>query len=153
MPLMPLLGRRLHAGLIRRGQDSGLTVAQTKAVLHLAADGPLAVGDLAARLGVSMPAASELVDRLAEGGFARREDDPADRRRVLVAATPEAARIGAGLADLRRSQVRRALALLPPEERAVFPRALAALTAALDDGADPRGPSVANDPVAAASRS
>lgn len=153
LPLLPLLGRRLYAGLTRRGQVAGLTVAQTKAVLHLAADGPLAIGDIAGRLGVSMPAASELVDRLAERGFVRREDDPADRRRVLVAATPEAERIGADLADLRRAQVARALALLPPEERAAFPRALAALVVALDDGTDPRGPSPVADPGPSRSRS
>jgi DNA-binding MarR family transcriptional regulator len=149
--LLPRLGRGLLAGLARRGQAWGLSAGQTKAVLHVAADGPMTVGDVAARLGVSMPAASELVDRLVEAGLARRNDDPNDRRRVLVAATPEAARIGADLAALRRTQVSRALAMLEPAERPVLAKAVAALAAACEEdaGGAPPAAVVAAPPGAA----
>ncbi|HLM78832.1 MAG TPA: MarR family transcriptional regulator [Rubrobacteraceae bacterium] len=42
------------------------------------------VSALACTVGVSRPAASQLVDRLAEHGMVERRHDPADRRVVLV---------------------------------------------------------------------
>ena len=46
--------------------------------------GPRSVGQLAEELGVSPPAATQLVDRLAEHGMVDRHNDPEDRRVVLV---------------------------------------------------------------------
>ena len=76
-----------------------------------------------------MPAASELVDRLVDAGHLLRASDPADRRRVLIAATPASQRIGAHLRELREAQVRYALDQLEPEERPTFIKSLEALVA------------------------
>jgi DNA-binding MarR family transcriptional regulator len=46
--------------------------------------GPRSVGKLAEELDVSPPAATQLVDKLAEHGMVGRHTDPADRRVVLV---------------------------------------------------------------------
>jgi DNA-binding MarR family transcriptional regulator len=46
--------------------------------------GPRSVGQLAEELGVSPPAATQLVDRLVEHGMVGRHNDPEDRRVVLV---------------------------------------------------------------------
>src|SRR5215204_1393519 len=53
-------------------------------VLIALARGPRSVGQLAEELGVSPPAATQLVDRLAEHGMVDRHNDPEDRRVVLV---------------------------------------------------------------------
>ncbi|MEA4959644.1 MAG: MarR family transcriptional regulator, partial [Anaerolineaceae bacterium] len=45
--------------------------------------------DLSRRLGVSMPAASQLVDRLVEMGLVEREDNPADRRSKYLTLTAQ----------------------------------------------------------------
>src|SRR3712207_9157278 len=45
--------------------------------------GPRSVGQLAEELEVSPPAATQLVDRLAEHGMVERHNDPEDRRGVL----------------------------------------------------------------------
>ena len=66
-----------------------LTTGQLKAMVTLALGGPLAIGDLGRRVGISEPAASLLVDQLETRGLVSREPDPADRRRTLV--TPAAA--------------------------------------------------------------
>jgi DNA-binding MarR family transcriptional regulator len=78
-----------------------------------------------------MPAASELVDRLVDAGHLVRASDPADRRRVLIAATPATEQISAHLRELREAQVRYALDQLEPEERPIFIKSLEALVAGL----------------------
>jgi DNA-binding MarR family transcriptional regulator len=65
-------------------------MGQFKAMMAITLVGPLPVGELGRRLGLSEPAASLLVDKLEERGLARRERDEDDRRRSLVTATPAA---------------------------------------------------------------
>jgi hypothetical protein len=100
-----------------------------------------------------MPAASELVDRLVDAGHLLRATDPADRRRVLVAATPASQRISAHLCELRQAQVRYALDQLAPEERPIFVKSLEALIAGLAHAGDaslrdecPGAPAASVDP-------
>jgi DNA-binding MarR family transcriptional regulator len=45
---------------------------------------PLSAGEIAAHLGLTSGAVTSLLDRLENGGWVRRERDPADRRRVVV---------------------------------------------------------------------
>ncbi len=54
-------------------------------------DGPVSAGALAAATGLTTGAITGVIDRLERAGFARREPDPNDRRKVLVRATPQAA--------------------------------------------------------------
>jgi DNA-binding MarR family transcriptional regulator len=51
--------------------------------------GPLSAGEIAAHTGLATASVTNLIDRLEQKGFVRRIDDPADRRRVLVAPTAE----------------------------------------------------------------
>ncbi|MBS1888247.1 MAG: MarR family transcriptional regulator [Actinobacteria bacterium] len=51
--------------------------------------GGLTAGELARAVGVTTGAVTGALDRLEGAGFARRAPDPADRRRVRVAVTPE----------------------------------------------------------------
>jgi DNA-binding MarR family transcriptional regulator len=55
--------------------------------------GPVTAGRLAQELRLTTGAITGLVDRLERAGFARRTDDPGDRRRVLVQATPDEQRV------------------------------------------------------------
>jgi DNA-binding MarR family transcriptional regulator len=50
--------------------------------------GPVAAGDLARASGLTTGAITGVVDRLSRAGFARREHDRDDRRKVLVRALP-----------------------------------------------------------------
>src|ERR671917_325268 len=59
--------------------------------------GPRSVGQLAEELGVSPPAATQLVDRLAEHGMVDRHNDPEDRRVVLVDYRGGPPEVGRGL--------------------------------------------------------
>ncbi|MFI6602403.1 MarR family winged helix-turn-helix transcriptional regulator [Nonomuraea sp. NPDC050536] len=65
----------------------------------LVRNGPMSPGQLAAALGLTTAAISAMATRLEAGGYARREIDPKDRRRVLMHASPAGARQAFGLFD------------------------------------------------------
>ncbi|MGZ0150111.1 MarR family winged helix-turn-helix transcriptional regulator [Kribbella sp. WER1] len=54
--------------------------------------GPLTAGQLATEAGLSPAAMTAAIERMEQAGYAGRTRDEADRRRVLVAATPAAVR-------------------------------------------------------------
>lgn len=137
MQLLPVIANALFSAISSLGQAHGLTPAQVKVLLQLGNNRQMTVGEIAAALTCSMPAASELVDRLVDAGHLVRASDPADRRRVLVAATPEAEKISSHLREMRKAQVRYALDQLPSEDQPTFIRSLEALIAGLThaDGA------------------
>jgi DNA-binding MarR family transcriptional regulator len=51
-------------------------------------EGPVPAGRLAVASGLTTAAVTAVIDRLERAGYARRVNDPGDRRRVLVEATP-----------------------------------------------------------------
>jgi len=71
----------------------GMSFGRARALRRLARR-PLAMGELAAALGIDPPNATVLVDDLESQGLARRRPHPTDRRAKLV----EATRKGRGLA-------------------------------------------------------
>ncbi|HEY0816829.1 MAG TPA: MarR family transcriptional regulator [Pseudonocardia sp.] len=99
-----LAGRlRIAAGRIARdglGQKrvDGMTPSRITALAVLAAEGPLRMGELAVRLGISAPTASRLVECLVERGFIERVADPADGRATRVGLSPDGV---VGLAAVR----------------------------------------------------
>ena len=107
LPGGPLPGRSgadavaaLHATLLtlvrRDGRD--LTVRQLATFMTVYRDAQLhSVSSMAELLNVSRPAVTRIVDRLAEFELVERQDDPYDRRRVLIRRT---ARGGEFLQDL-----------------------------------------------------
>ena len=71
--------------IARRGLATDVQVSPGHIqVLIALARGPRSVGQLAEELEVSPPAATQLVDKLAEHGMVDRHSDPEDRRVVLV---------------------------------------------------------------------
>ena len=65
-----------------------LSLTQLHAILEIEKSGPLAMTQLAKRLGVSPPSASVMVDRLVEKGVLIREHSTEDRRKVVVTIAP-----------------------------------------------------------------
>ena len=61
-----------------------LTMSQLKVVLLLYSQGPAHMSRLATALGVSLPTATGIVDRLVERGLVMREEYPGDRRLVVI---------------------------------------------------------------------
>jgi DNA-binding MarR family transcriptional regulator len=91
-----LAGRRLSTATIMFHQvvadRLGLNLTDHKCV-DLLLNGPLTAGELARMTALTTGAITAALDRLERAGFVRREDDPDDRRRVVVRAIPK--RVGA----------------------------------------------------------
>ncbi|MGW0331995.1 MarR family winged helix-turn-helix transcriptional regulator [Streptomyces sp. NPDC003011] len=79
------LTHRIHEGVVARGFED-LRPAHGFAFARLAPDGATAT-DLAAHLGVSKQAASQLVDEIVRKGYAERRPHPEDARARLVVLT------------------------------------------------------------------
>lgn len=133
--LLPNIDRGLYATVMGDPVIRGLTLPQVKALVFLYDNGEQSMSELAARLRVTLPSASELVDRLIDRGLVEREIDRGDRRRVLISLTEPAIAYGRRIHDLRRAQVRAALDAMPEHEHDIFLRSIRALVAALQPGA------------------
>jgi DNA-binding MarR family transcriptional regulator len=102
--------RRFFAFSERVAQAAGLPAQQYQALLaikgHPGRD-RVTVGELARELLVAQHSASELADRLAEKGLLARLADERDRRRTLLALTPEAEAVLSGMARTHLEELRR----------------------------------------------
>jgi DNA-binding MarR family transcriptional regulator len=67
----------------------GMPVTDVHALAALLEAGPVGISRLAELMGTTASAVTRLVDRLERGGYVRREQDPDDRRRLLVHVVPE----------------------------------------------------------------
>jgi DNA-binding MarR family transcriptional regulator len=70
----------------------GVARSDARGMDILSRRGALTVGELAAAVGLTYPAASALVDRMERAGYVTRAHEPGDRRRVVVRPTEAAAR-------------------------------------------------------------
>lgn len=109
-----------------------LTMAQSKALYVVFALGRPRMSDVAARLGVSLSAASEVVDRLVDLELVGREADPADRRHVILVALPRAAQVIERFRELGLAQLRELLARVTDDELDIVRRAVAILERAAE---------------------
>jgi DNA-binding MarR family transcriptional regulator len=98
---------------------------------HVGTEGEQTVSELAEALGLSLPAASKLTRELEEHGLVERREDPADRRRTVVALNPATVKAVRAWLERRSAPLERALAALTAEERAAFLKGLGALADAL----------------------
>ena len=86
--------------------------------------GPRSVGKLAEELEVSPPAATQLVDRLAEHGMVNRHSDPKDRRVVLVDYVEGMHDVARCIVEDRRRPLQAAMSKMTDEEALAFVKGL-----------------------------
>lgn len=82
--LFPEVYRRYHWAQRVRDADLPVTRRALEVLQHLAASGPLTVGEQAEHLGLRRNSVSELLQRLEAKGLVARIRDERDERRVLV---------------------------------------------------------------------
>jgi DNA-binding MarR family transcriptional regulator len=142
-------GRGFRAGPRLPEALQDMTMAQFRGLIVLSHEQPLAIGALGDRLGIALPGASRLVDRLVTERLVERYEDPGDRRRTLVRLAP---RGQAALEEMQQGRrqgggrLRRALARLPDAQLAQLREALAALAVAAREESSPDH---AGEPLAA----
>jgi DNA-binding MarR family transcriptional regulator len=113
----------------RRGTPVRLSSTSATTLDTLDQDGPSRITLLAHREGVSQPAMTMLVTRLAEQGLVDRVHDPADRRAALVSITAEGRRRLAEHRRARTTTLQAVVAQLPADHQAALASALDALNA------------------------
>jgi DNA-binding MarR family transcriptional regulator len=114
----------------RRRQVSdalGISFGRARAVRRVARQ-PLAMGELAAALGIERPNATVLVDQLEAQGLVRRRPHPTDRRTKLVEATRKGKAMAAKAEAILRTP--------PPSIEALGDRDLETLARILDKAAN-----------------
>ncbi len=129
--ILPELSRRLRPKSPQRQSGTPLSLAQIKALIHLAQHGEEKMSELARGLDISLPAATDLVDRLAAGGHVERIRDDRDRRIVLVRLSPGARSRIEPVQAYRRRAIEKVLASLDEHERSAFIRGLHLLASSL----------------------
>jgi DNA-binding MarR family transcriptional regulator len=126
------VGRLARA--LRRAGSADLTAGQLSALAVLEREGPLRLGDLAAREGVAAPTMTRVVGSLEERGLVRRRADPRDGRAHLVAVTGDGAELVSGVRGDRAAAIAERLGRLPETQRRALLDALDALDALAGDG-------------------
>lgn len=101
-------------------------------VMIALARGPHSVGRLAEVIGVSRPAATQLVDRLVEHGMVERRHDEGDRRVVLVDYAPGEREIARRIVAARRRPLERAIEQMTDEEAEAFLKGMRLLVESLE---------------------
>lgn len=123
--IRPVLGALKRGGpppaIFREAFRNGaLGPRHAPALLTVALEGQLSVGELAERLGLGLSTTSLLVGELDRAGLLARSEDPADRRRTLVGLADGYREAADGWLQERIEPLRRTLERLPPAQREAF---------------------------------
>lgn len=114
-------------------KSTGLSMPQFSVMMQLHHRGNCAIGDISERFDITNAAASQLVDKLVQSGFIKREEDPQDRRAKMLNLTDK----GKGLIqrgiEERYSWVDQLAGKLTTEERAKVTDALNIMTRAAQE--------------------
>ena len=102
-----------------RDPETGADVSAHQASIldHLDEVDGMSVSDLAGHMGVTVATMSLAIDRLEQKGYARRDRDPQDGRRVLLRATPAGIRLREAKSVLDPVRVEQVLAQLSAADR------------------------------------
>ena len=119
------LTRRSSPDLFRLVGELDASFSQVKMLFLLEEGGERAVKDLAAALGLSLPAVSRAVDGLARKGFVTRRECANDRRSKLVTLAPKGRAAVQRALRARMVTLEGFLAEVPEADRAALAAALA----------------------------
>jgi DNA-binding MarR family transcriptional regulator len=100
--LLAAIRRRLRQVVHAQARSHRLSPQQFWAIVTVEEVGPASLGALAERLKIDAPTASRIFATLTRRRLVRMAEDPADRRRLLLAATPEGAELAERLRPVAR---------------------------------------------------
>jgi DNA-binding MarR family transcriptional regulator len=138
LALVPAIRHWMVGRVEAAGADLDLSFRQYAALRGIR-EGAISPGDLARRWSVTPAVITGIVDRLERRGLVRRETDPSDRRRQLLALTEAGVAASDGIERLLAHDLAAHLVAATPEEQAALDRALDLLRrifATLEERAD-----------------
>jgi DNA-binding MarR family transcriptional regulator len=95
--------------------DAAVTLPQVLLLSHVARRGTASPSELAAAVHVSLPAVSQMIDRLVQQGLLTRNEDTVDRRRKALVTTARARAFMRKLEAARSTEYELGLAAVTPE--------------------------------------
>ncbi len=105
---------------ISEGLALDLTAGQVHVLMRLGHDGPLTMGLLSSRIGITLPGCTRLVDRMKDAGQVLRERDTEDRRVVVVRLAAAGRRLFDQIDASVLVKIEGILSLLEPADRQQF---------------------------------
>lgn len=111
-------------------KSTGLSMPQFSILMQLHHKGACGVSDISERFDITNAAASQLVDKLVQGGLIKREEDPKDRRAKLLNLTDKGSDLIQRGIEERYRWVDQLSGKLTTEERAQVTDALNIMTEA-----------------------
>lgn len=124
--------RSMHE-IIQFRKDARLSMVQTSVLFHLYHGSSCGVSDIGEFLGVTNPAASQMIHRLVELDLVERTEDPDDRRAKQLELTPYGHSIVKESIDTRRRWMEQLTNKLSSEEQMQIIQALRLLVNAARD--------------------
>jgi DNA-binding MarR family transcriptional regulator len=121
-------------------KKAGVSVHQLGSLMRLYHSGPCAVSDIAAHLEVTSAAASQMLDRLFQQGWIKRQEDPADRRSKQIELTEKGEQLVRDSIQAQRGWMAELAQALAPEKQAELTAALDLLTRAAGRIGEPLRP-------------
>ena len=112
--------------------EAEVTLPQLLLLARVERLAPATPSALAEASGASLPAASQMIERLVRQGLLVRAEDPGDRRRRALAVTPRGRRLLAQVAAARAAEYGESLAGLPPALLRALADALAPILERID---------------------
>lgn len=114
---------RIHRRFRSQRGDGELGDSAMTVLTLLYREGPRSLTDLSERERATPGSMSQTVNRLTDAGYALRQADPADGRRVLFTATPLGSRLAAEARDRRYAWFNGHLSELSREDQSALARA------------------------------
>ncbi len=131
--LTTLLSSTFRQILWKQALELDLNYSQAQLLFHAARHPGALMGDVARSFGITLPAVTQVVDRLEAKQFLRRADDPRDRRQVHLFLTRDGEILARKLEILQVKGLSRVLRRLTPADRKDVIRGIERLVSAARD--------------------
>ena len=119
---------RSMRGWTQFAKSTGLTMPQFSILMQLHHKGKCGVSEISERFDISSAAASQLVDKLVQGGYLERAEDPSDRRAKQLSLSAEGKKLVLDGMQERHRWLENIAASLTEEESMKLAEALNILT-------------------------
>jgi DNA-binding MarR family transcriptional regulator len=123
---VPVVMRFIRAEM-RSHRAADLSVPQFRSMAFIDRKSEASLGELAEHLGIAPATASKMVDGLEERRLLTRGHSSADRRRIVLALTPDGRRMMTAARREAQMSLASALAVLDPTDRETVERAMVVL--------------------------
>lgn len=127
---MDVFMHRSMRGWSQFAKSTGLSMPQFSILMQLHYKGPCGLSEISERFDVTAAAASQLVDKLVQGGYLERAEDPSDRRAKLLRLSENGAKLVDNGIQERYRWMDELTLKLNAEERTKVSEALTILTEA-----------------------